>query len=211
VLALVVTVGEQESVVLARPGTPITAGVVVIHEGNGISPQLLRVCQRLAGEGYAAIAPDLFFRSGGTGASDFTTQMKAMDTGETAADLAESARVLRDLGAARVGVTGFCMGGRQTYRAAVTTTTFDAAVGFYGAGIPEELGAPNCPTLLFFGDDDPYVPAADIDVVKAHHPDTVVYAGAGHGFFRDGSDSYDEAAAVDAWDRLRRHFSTHLR
>jgi len=183
---------------LARPGSSVTAGVVVIHEGNGISPQLLRVCQRLAGEGYAVIAPDLFFRTGGTGASDFTTQMKAMDRAETAADLAESAQILRRMGAAKVGVTGFCMGGLQTYRAAVDRGTFDAAVGFYGAGISRELGTPTCPTLLFFGDSDVYIPVAEIDTVRAHHPDTIVYPGAGHGFFRDGSDNYDDAAATDA-------------
>jgi carboxymethylenebutenolidase len=196
---------------LARPVDNVTAGVVVIHEGGGISPQLLRVCQRLAAEGYAAIAPDLFFRVGGTGAADFGTLMGSLDPATTAADLGESAAHLRALGAAKVGVTGFCMGGMLTYRAAVTTREFDAAVGFYGAGINRELGTPNCPTLLLFGDDDPYVPPADIAAVQAHHADTVVYPGAGHGFFRDGSENYDEAAATDAWKRLLALFDTTLR
>ena len=137
--------------------------------------------------------------------------MKAIDLAETAADLAESAQILRQMGAARVGVTGFCMGGLLTYRAAVTSTVFDAAVGFYGAGIAHELGEPTCPTLLLFGDSDVYIPVADIDTVRAHHADTVVYPGAGHGFFRDGADDYDEAAAADAWARLLRHFGSHLR
>ena len=52
---------------------------------------------------------------------------------------------------------------------------------------------------------------ADITAVQAHHPDTVVYPGAGHGFFRDGSENYDEAAATDAWKRLLAHFDTALR
>jgi carboxymethylenebutenolidase len=196
---------------LARPASDVTAGVVVIHEGGGISPQLLRVCQRLAAEGYAAVAPDLFFRAGGTGAGDFATLMGSLDPPTTAADLGESAAHLRALGARKVGVTGFCMGGMLTYRAAVTTREFDAAVGFYGAGISRELGTPNCPTLLLFGDHDPYIPVADIAAVQAHHPDTVVYPGAGHGFFRDGSENYDEAAATDAWKRLLAHFDASLR
>jgi carboxymethylenebutenolidase len=196
---------------LSRPAAPVAAGVVVIHEGNGISPQLLRVCERLAREGYAAIAPDLFFRAGGTEAADYATLIGSLDHERTGADLAEAAVVLRGLGAQKVGVTGFCMGGMLTYRAATTTSTFDAAVGFYGAGISRELGAPRCPTVLFFGDDDPYVPQADIDAVVARHPDTVVYHGAGHGFFRDGSDSYDQAAAEDAWKRLLAHFDANLR
>jgi carboxymethylenebutenolidase len=196
---------------LARPAPPVTSGVVVIHEGGGISPQLLRVCQRLAGEGYAAIAPDLFFRAGGSEAADFATLIGSLDRDRTAGDLAESVTVLQGLGARKVGVTGFCMGGALTYRAATSTSTFDAAVGFYGAGISRELGTPRCPTLLFFGDADPYIPQADIDAVVAHHPDTVVYHGAGHGFFRDKSENYDQAAAEDAWKRLLGHFDSHLR
>src|SRR3954468_21278018 len=68
-------------------------GVVVIHEGNGMSPQLLRVCQRLAGEGYAAIAPDLFFRVGGTGGADIPTMMGSIDDVRTPADIEAAAGV----------------------------------------------------------------------------------------------------------------------
>src|SRR3954454_7212909 len=92
----------------AEPPWP---GVVVIHEGNGISPQLLRLCQRLAAAGYATIAPDLFFRAGGTMAGDFATLIGSLDDGRVRADLDHAAAVLRGLGARRVGVTGFCMGG----------------------------------------------------------------------------------------------------
>ena len=196
---------------LARPAVPTTAGVVVIHEGNGMSPQLLRVCERLAAEGYGTIAPDLFFRAGGSEAADFATLIGSLDREQVLDDLTGAAQVLRELGARRVGVTGFCMGGALTYRAATRTSAFDAAVGFYGAGISRELGEPQCPTLLFFGDTDPYIPQADIDTVAAHHPGTVVYPGAGHGFFRDGSENYDPSAAEDAWKRLLAHFDAHLR
>jgi len=196
---------------LARPAAAAAPGVVVIHEGNGISAQLLRVCERLAAEGYAAIARDLFYRAGGPEAADFGALIGSLDRDQVTKDLAEAAGVLRSLGARRVGVTGFCMGGYQTYRAATTTSNFDAAVGFYGAGISRELGTPRCPTLLFFGDADPYIPQADIDTVAAHLPGTVVYHGAGHGFFRDKSENYDAAAADDAWRRLLAHFAAHLR
>ncbi|HEX4776927.1 MAG TPA: dienelactone hydrolase family protein, partial [Acidimicrobiia bacterium] len=63
-----------------------------------------------------------------------------------------------------------------------------------------------------FGGSDEWIPTADIDAVRAHHgDDVVVYPGAGHGFMRDGSDSYDEAAATDAWKRLLDFLSTNLR
>jgi len=186
-------------------------GIVVIHEGGGISPQLLRLCQRLASEGYATIAPDLFFRSGGTEASDYGTLIGALQPEQVLGDIRESADTLRSLGSERIGVTGFCMGGRFTWSSALHIDGFAAAVGFYGSGIADELGEPLCPTLLFFGGQDPYIPPAEIERIGAHHPDTVVYPEAGHGFMRDGSDSYDEKSATDAWVRTLAFFGAHLR
>jgi len=196
---------------LARPTTPVRAGVVVVHEGNGMSLQLLRVCERLASEGFAAAAPDLFFRTGGPGGrADFREQAGALRPDEVQADLAVAADALRSSGVERIGVTGFCMGGRYTYEAARRGVGYDAAVGFYGAGIAGELGEPRCPTLLFFGGSDPWIPADDIAAVAAHHADTIVYPEAGHGFMRDGSDDYVADAAGDAWARMLAHFRQHL-
>jgi carboxymethylenebutenolidase len=191
----------------AEPPWP---GVVVIHEGNGITPQLLRVCQRLAGAGYATIAPDLFFRAGGTESGDFAKLMGSIIGTPVVADLETAAAILRGHGATSIGVTGFCMGGYFTYRSAVESEAFAAAVGFYGAGIARELATPRCPTQLFFGGRDPWIPTADIEAVCAHHPSTIVYPDATHGFMRDGSGDYDESAATDAWSRLLAFFGEHL-
>ena len=197
---------------LALPEAPPPwPGVVVLHEGNGITPQLLRLCQRLAGEGYGAIAPDLFFRVGGSEAGDFASLMGSLEPERTRADIGAAADHLRRAGATTVGVTGFCMGGLLTYRTAIAGDGFGAAVGFYGAGISAELGEPACPTLLLFGGTDAYIPPAAIEAVRARHPGTVVYPEAGHGFMRDGSPSYHEGAATDAWSRMLRFFGEHLR
>jgi carboxymethylenebutenolidase len=197
---------------LARPRSAASAGIVVIHEGNGMSVQVLRFCERLAAEGYAVAAPDLFHRSGGPGASDdFMVQFGAVKMDEMLSDLDTAAGALRQAGATRLGVTGFCMGGRFTWHAARHSEMFAAAVGFYGAGIASDLGPTTCPTLLFFGGTDPYIPSADIDQVAAGHPDTVVYPEATHGFMRDGSDDYAPEAAPDAWGRMLEHFARHLR
>jgi len=127
------------------------------------------------------------------------------------ADVAACAAILRDAGATAIGVTGFCMGGRFTYEAAISGLDIQAAAGFYGAGISTLLSAPGCPLLLFFGDNDEYVPAQEIAAVEAHHPgQVVVYPGAEHGFMRDGSENYDEQAATDAWRRLLDFFDEHL-
>jgi carboxymethylenebutenolidase len=198
---------------LARPATdPPWPGVIVVHEGNGMSPQLLRVCERLAARGYASLAPDLFARSGGSEAADFATLIGALTTDEVNADLADAVERLHGFGTTKVGITGFCLGGTITYRAACSTLDVDCAAPFYGAQIAQELGQPRCPVLAFFGGRDEYVPAADIEAVTAHHPGAVVvYPDAGHGFMRDGSPSYDEPAATDAWPRLLSFFAQHLR
>lgn len=193
---------------LALPTTPAPwPGVVVIHEGNGMSPQLLRVCERLAGEGYAVIAPELFHRAGGPEAADFMTLIGSVQH----ADIESAAATLRSLGATKLGITGFCMGGQLSWEMAVRTTTFSAAGGFYGARVSTVLQQPNCPTLLFYGNEDPWVPMTEIEQVQAFHPDTFVYEGAGHGFMRDGSDDFREDASADAWSRLLRLFADNLR
>jgi len=191
---------------------PPWPGVIVIHEGNGMSPQLLRVCERLAAAGYGALAPDLFARSGGSEAADFSTLIGALKPDEVQADLADAVGRLRAFGAAKVGITGFCLGGSISYRAALSSLDLAGAAPFYGAHIARELGQPACPILAFFGGRDEYIPDADLEAVRAHHPDdVVVYPDAGHGFMRDGSPSYDPTAAADAWSRLLAFFDQHLR
>jgi carboxymethylenebutenolidase len=186
-------------------------GLVVLHEGGGLTPQLLRLCQRYAAEGYAAIAPDLFFRSGGTQAAHFSELMGALVPAQVLSDIESAGDILRGLPTTRIGVTGFCMGGYYSWHTALYGRGFSAAVGFYGSGIAAELRQPNCPTLLFFGGSDEHIPAADIERVAALHPDTVVYPDAPHGFFRDGTDAYRPESAVDAWSRTLAFFGQHLR
>jgi len=203
---------EVPSFVATPAGAPPWPGVIVIHEGTGISAQLLRMCERLAREGYLTIAPDLFFRSGGPEAADFSTLIGSLRTEELRIDLAAARDRLGTLGADRVGITGFCFGGSIAYRAALWGFDLAAAASFYGAHIPRELGEPTCPVLLFFGGDDEYVPAEAIEAVRAHHgDDVVVYPRAHHGFMRDGSPSHDAETATDAWGRLRVFFDEHLR
>jgi carboxymethylenebutenolidase len=198
---------------LARPaGAPPWPGVVVCQEGNGISQQLLRVCERLAGEGYLVAAPDLFHHLGGPHQERAMEQYPVLKFEDALRDIGDVVAQLRAAGADKVGVTGFCMGGLMTYLTATSDIDVQAAVPFYGGRIAQNLGEPTCPTLLLFGGTDEYIPTADIEAVQTHHGDqVVVYPQAGHGFFRDGSENYDEAAAADAWDRLTAHFAAHLR
>ena len=195
------------------PSTPPPwPGVVVVMEGVGITPQLLRVCERLAREGYATVAPDLFWRFGGPNPDAPGDAFAQLQQADGRADIVEVVARLRDLGAATVGITGFCMGGTYSYLSAVSGVDVDAAAPFYGSGIPSELGEPYCPLLMFFGREDRYISHDDLAAIEKRHPgQVVVYDHAGHGFMRDGSDSYDEQAATDAWRRLLEFFGTNLR
>jgi carboxymethylenebutenolidase len=187
--------------------------VVVVHEGNGMSAQLIRFCERLAREGYRVIAPDFFSRSHGIDPTDFGAIIGSITPENLKGDFAAATAALREGGASKIGVTGFCMGGWFTYRAAKWADDLgvSAAVPFYGGGIARDLGELQCPTLLFFGDRDDYISMADIEAVKARHGDAViVYPGAEHGFMRDGSENYDEASATDAWSRMLAFFGEHL-
>jgi carboxymethylenebutenolidase len=194
----------------AEPPFP---GVLVVHEGGGMSAQLLRLSERLAAEGYAVCAPDFFFRSGGPEAAHYTDLIGSITPEQLKGDLATATGHLRDAGASSIGVTGFCMGGWFTYRAALWAKDLgvQAAVPFYGGGIAREIADPGCPTLLFFGGRDEYIPKEDIEKVRRHHGnDVIVYPDAEHGFMRDGSPNYDEASATDAWKRMLGFFGEHL-
>jgi len=205
--------GIQVPFFLALPAhEPPWPGIVVIMEGMGITAQLLRVCERLAHEGFAVAAPDLFWRFGGSNPEAGGTPYRDLLIADGRADIVETVARLRALGAEKVGITGFCMGGTYSYVAATTGVNVDAAAPFYGAGIAQQLAEPTCPLLAFFGGRDDYITRDDIALVEAHHPgDVVVYEDAEHGFMRDGSASYNEAAATDAWSRLLTFFGGNLR
>jgi carboxymethylenebutenolidase len=196
----------------ARPREASTAGIVLFMEGNGMSPQLLRVAQRLAGEGHHVVAPDVFHRFGGSNPDIAMAEghIWKLSDDEALADTRECIETLRDFGCTKIGATGFCMGGRLSYLAA-SAGLVDAAAPFYGVNM-SALPAPTCPLAISMGSLDQYVPAEDLAALVARHgDDLVVYEGADHGFFRDHSPSYHEPSAADAWRRVTDLFATHLR
>jgi dienelactone hydrolase len=138
-------------------------------EGMGITPQLLRVCERLAHEGFAVAAPDLYWRFGGSNPEAAGTPYAELRHRDGRADIVEVVARLRDLGAATVGITGFCMGGSYAYLAAVSGVDVDAAAPFYGGGIAQHLGDPYCPLLCFFGGRDEWISRHDIALVERAH------------------------------------------
>ncbi len=214
---------------LVRPATGEPApAVLVIQEAFGLNAHIKDVARRIAGEGYVALAPDMFWRGGRCRTAGYDQLPQALQLmGELRDD-----DVIADVGSAiaylegqpfvrrgRIGITGFCMGGRIAYLVACALPEkIAAAVPFYGGGIPVERTAGlRAPVLAFFGDQDPFIPLDQVERLKQEAArlgkpvEVVVYPGAPHGFFCNERDSYRREAAADAWERLKRFFAQHLR
>ena len=214
---------------LARPASSdALPGVIVVQEAFGLNDHIKGVARRLAGEGYVTLAPDLFHRGGPGRTAAYDDLPKALslmgeltDQGiveDVSAAIAglEKQRTVR---ADRIGITGFCMGGRVSYLAACALPDkIRAAVPFYGGGIPIDRTATlRAPVLAFFGEDDPFIPLDQVKALEAAAArlgkslEVHVYPKAPHGFFCDERDSYRPEAARDAWGRLKTFFATHLK
>ncbi len=223
---------------VARPaaGGPYP-GIIVVMEAFGLNDHIKDVARRLAAEGFVTLAPDLYYREAVRVTSyEDLPQAIGLMTGlwddKIVADMDAAVGFLRrqpGLRGDRVGVTGFCMGGRVSFLTACRNRDIAAAVPFYGGGIasgersprqpvpPIELaGQLRCPVLAFFGGDDPFIPSADVERVRATlatlgpQHEVVVYDGAPHGFFCNERSSYRPDAAKDAWARTLRFFRSHL-
>lgn len=208
--------------------------IVVVMEAFGLNRHIQNVAERIAREGYSAFAPDMYYREPGAVVgyenlpeairlmSDLTDDVIRADMDGLLAEV----RRQDSVDAARVGVMGFCMGGRITFLTACRNAAIKAAVPFYGGGIGSASAgkAPldyadqlSCPVLLFFGEDDPFIPLDEVEKIKntltrlRKSAEVIVYPGAPHGFFCEERDSYRPEAAADAWQRLLAFFATHLK
>jgi len=201
--------------------------VIVVQEAFGLNDHIKGVAKRLAAEGYVTLAPDLFYRGGagrtaGYGelpkAIEMMTQLKDADIIEDVSAAVSHLEQEPAAGPGRIGIMGFCMGGRVSYLAACALgDRIRAAVPFYGGGIPvERTDGLACPVLALFGEDDPYIPLTQVAHLRAEasrlgkRVDVVVYPKAPHGFFCDERDSYRPEAAADAWKRARAFLAQHL-
>jgi len=208
-------------------------GIVVLMEAFGLNDHIKKVTERIAQEGYIAIAPDLYHREServvpysdlqkAVGIMNRLQDQKVMDdVGVAIARLKSQGNVK----AGAIGVTGFCMGGRFTYlSAAHHNKDVKAAVAFYGGGIP--MGNPSplsrteeikSPIYLFFGGKDPLIPPDHVDKINAEltakkiNFQLKLYPEATHGFFCDERPSYHPESAKDAWEKLKSFFAQHLK
>jgi carboxymethylenebutenolidase len=210
-------------------------GIVVIPDVRGIYDHYHDVAQRIAARGYAVLVLDLYAREG-------APELPSMDAVFRFMRALPDARVLADVQAAvdwlgarpetrgrRIGITGFCMGGKYALLAACSCRGLSAAVAWYGMLRVGEIDATNpehpldalarlgCPLLGLFGKEDPIVPLADVEELSRraaalpHEVDVVVYPGAGHAFANDSRpEAYRPEAAADGWSRAWSFFRRHL-
>jgi carboxymethylenebutenolidase len=204
----------------ADPAGPRKGAVVVIQEIFGVNHHIRSVCDRLAGEGYVAIAPAIFDRiepnfTSGYSPDEIAVARKFVANPDWPAMLLDTQAAIdavKDAGP--VGIIGFCLGGSIAYAAAPKLSGLKAAVGYYGGAIVRFADdKPRVPTQLHFGEKDAGIPLTDVETIKAKQPDVeiFIYPGAQHGFHCDERASYDKASADVAWPRSMAFFAKHLR
>ncbi len=225
--------GKMEAYVAQPKDGGTYPGIVVIQEAFGVNDHIKKVTERIAAEGYVAIAPDIFHREAER-IIPYSEMPKAIATMQRVVD----SKAMEDVGAAiahlksqsnvksgSLGVIGFCMGGRLTYLAAAHhNKDVKCAVPFYGGGIPmgnpsplSRTGEIKCPMYLFFGAKDPLIPLDQVNQIKAELTakkvpfQMEIYPEPGHGFFCDDRGGYHEASAKDAWEKTKAFFAQHLK
>jgi carboxymethylenebutenolidase len=206
-------------------GTP-RAAIVVIQEIFGVNPGIRGKCDRLAAEGYLALAPDLFWRiePGVELDPDVPDEfqralglMNKLDGDKAIADIEATIRRARAMGGGKVGAVGYCLGGTLAYKTAARTDV-DASVGYYGVGLDGLLGEKHGianPLLLHIAGEDHFVDkAAQARIHEGldDHPRVTLidYPGVDHGFATEMGKRRSEAAAQQADRNTAEFFARHL-
>lgn len=232
--------GETMGAYLALPegGGPAPA-VIVWMEIFGVNSHIQDVTRRFAADGYVALAPDFFHRTGPgiqlaydeAGFEEGFKHLGALQADQMIADAKDAVAYLRgrdDVIGDKIGVTGFCIGGHMTYLTACETDVA-AAASYYGGGIAAPEGPGGGPSTLdrtskirakihcYFGAKDALIPLEQVESIKqalagagVDH-DVFVYDDADHGFNCDQRGTYHEPSAADAWEKTKALFAETLR
>jgi len=200
-------------------GTP-KGGLVVVQEIFGVNHHIRAVCDRLAGLGYAAVAPAVFdrfvrnFESGYTPdeIANARSYLGNLNWDHMMADIAAAVDDLKSAGP--VGVIGFCMGGTAAFLAACRLSGLSASVAYYGGMIGKFADEkPKCPMQMHFGEKDQSIPMDVVETIKQKRSDAeiYVYPDAAHGFHCDERASYSKAAADLAWSRTTEFLAKNMK
>jgi carboxymethylenebutenolidase len=207
---------------LSRPASGTGAGVIVIQEWWGLNDNIKQITDRMAGEGFVGLAPDIYHGDMTREPDEAGKLMMALDIDRAARDLRGAAQALKANGAtgARLGAIGFCMGGQLALYSGTVSLDVGAVVDFYGIhpNVKPDYSKLQGPVLLIVGDQDPMSgpgPSGAVEqAIKAagKQAQMIVYPGANHAFMNDTrADAYKADAAADAWGKMLSHLRANLR
>lgn len=203
------------------PGkTAPVPGVVVIHEWWGLNDHIRHYADRVAAEGYAALAVDIYAGKVATTPDEALAALKAVQPEHAVHVLHTAHTFLREdprVAAPRRGTIGWCAGGGWSLQAAIHESDLDAAVIYYGPPVTDEaeLAKINAKLLGIYGNQDQGIPPAAVDdfvaalgragkSIEVHRYDAV------HAFANPSNPKYDPQAAGDAWIHVRDFFQRTL-
>jgi carboxymethylenebutenolidase len=205
---------------LSLPAAGKGPGVLVIQEWWGLVGHIKAVADRFAAAGYAALAPDLYHGRTADEPDGAGKLFMALNIAQAEKDLRGAARYLaQHSSTAKLGAVGFCMGGQLALFAGCVSDYVGAVVDFYGIhpNVKPDYSRLAGPVLGLFAEKDAFVKPEDARAMEAavkaagKSVEIHIYPGVDHAFFNDERpDTYDRAAADDAWRRTLAHFQRHL-
>lgn len=206
---------------LARPtGEGTWPAVVVIQEWWGLNDHIKDVARRFAAAGFVALAPDLYHGRVVSEPNEARKLVMTLDMNAAVREIQAGIGHLLErpeVAGPKVGLTGFCMGGRLVLMTALVDDRLGAAVPWYGSPLAaEQAGQVKAPVLGLYGEKDSGIPVTAVRAMQEALTaaglanDIVVYPGAEHAFFNDTRPSYNPPAAADAWQRTLAWFRKYL-
>jgi carboxymethylenebutenolidase len=204
---------------LSTPDGAAKGGVIVIHEWWGLNDHIRHWTDRLAEDGYAAIAVDLYGGTVATTREEAMAAMKTVDEQAARNTLAAAHAYLTDtVGVTRTASLGWCFGGGWSLQTALAQPELDAAVMYYGRPVTDgaALASLNAPVLGVFANRDEGIPPESVDAFAAAmeaagKPLTLHRYDADHAFANPSGGRYDAASAEDAWTHVRAFLAENLR
>lgn len=211
--------GHQLDAYVSRPaGTPV-GGLVVVQEIFGVNQHIRNVADSYTKDGFLAVAPAIFDRVErnvqltyeGPDMQRAVALMQKLDIDKALLDVEAALAYAKQESHGKVGVIGYCYGGKLAWLAS-TRLHPAAAVGYYAGGIGEFAEEqPNAPTILHFGKEDTHIPKEQVDKVSAAHSEVPIYwYDAGHGFNCDMRSSYDAPSSKLARERSLAFLKQHI-
>lgn len=204
----------------ADPAGKPKGGMVVVQEIFGVNHHIRAVCDKLAAEGYVAVAPAVFDRFTRDFESGYTPDeiaharglLGSLNWDHMMADMTAARDEMKSAGP--LGVIGFCMGGTAAFLGACRIPGLAAAVCYYGGAIGKFVDEkPKCPIQMHFGEKDESIPLATVDIIKAKHPqaEIYVYPGAPHAFSNNDRPNFRQEATDLAWQRTTAFLSKTMK